>query len=103
MRAPLYTAGARRDLRHIARYIAHESGSQCVASHFIDSIYAQCARLAGLPGTLGQDRRELLEGLRSTPHRNYTIFFRYCGERFEVVRVISAKRDIPAMFGSDEA
>jgi toxin ParE1/3/4 len=45
---------------------------------------------------LGRPRDELEVGLRSSPWRDYVIFFRYADAEVVIVRVIHAKRDLPA-------
>lgn len=54
-----------------------------------------------LSGTLGRARPELRPDIRSFAFGNYTIFFRYLDDRFEVVNVLEGHRDFDAHFGSD--
>jgi antitoxin ParD1/3/4 len=56
------------------------------------------AILAELPGTMGRARSELMEGLRSIPHGNYVILFRYNGAVLEIVSIIEGHRDIEGLF-----
>ena len=47
---------------------------------------------------MGRARPELGDGLRSAPFESYVIFFRYVGERFEVVDILHGRRDVDALF-----
>jgi plasmid stabilization system protein ParE len=93
-----YLAPARRDLADIQRHLTKESGSVAISEAFVMRIRQKCQKLANLPGTLGQSRSELGDGLRSTAHRNYIIFFRYDDSTVQIVNVIEAHRDIAAHF-----
>ncbi|OGV70020.1 MAG: hypothetical protein A3K19_28665 [Lentisphaerae bacterium RIFOXYB12_FULL_65_16] len=86
---------ARADLIGIWAYIARHNPA--AADAFLDRLYAQCQQLAGVPG-LGRTRDELLPGLRSLPVARYVIFYRVTGEALEIARVLSAYRDIDALF-----
>jgi plasmid stabilization system protein ParE len=57
--------------------------------------------LAALPGTLGRARPELRPDIRSFAFGSYVIFFRYGGDRFEVVNIIEGHRDIVAYYEDD--
>jgi toxin ParE1/3/4 len=59
---------------------------------------AQCQKLASLPGEIGRPRLDLQDGMRSFPFRGYVIFFRYAGERFEVVAILESHRDVGSHF-----
>ena len=94
----VFTHAAQTDLTDIADYIERTSGSLEAAERFCDELVAKCQHLAGLPGVLGRPRPELLPNLRSTPHGNYLIFFRYVADTFEVVDILAAHRDIASYF-----
>lgn len=98
MRQLVYLASAQHDLTDILQYLTRESGSLAVGRAFVDRIRQQCAKLASLPGTLGQARPELRPDIRSTPFRGYVIFFRYEGDDFEVVNVLKGHRDVDVYF-----
>jgi toxin ParE1/3/4 len=56
---------------------------------------------------LGRARPELCQDIRSTPFKNYLIFFRYLPteadrEILEVVNVIESHRDLLAYFADDD-
>ena len=101
MRQLVYLAAARRDLADILEYITRESGSLTVGRGFVDLLRMQCRKLASLPVTLGRPRPELRPDIRSFPFKGYLIFFRYNGDRFEVVNVLEGHRDIDAYFHGD--
>ncbi|MGO8954706.1 MAG: type II toxin-antitoxin system RelE/ParE family toxin [Rhodomicrobium sp.] len=97
------TPAAQANLIEIASYIESASGSVDAAERFIGRLLAKCEELAASPARMGRQRPELLPGLRSTPFRNYVIFFRYAGLPeaevvFEVVNILERHRDIDAYF-----
>ena len=98
----VFTHAALADLTEIANYIENSSGSLATAERFTDGLVAQCEHLAGLPGTLGRPRAELLPDLRSTPHGNYVIFFRYVADTFEIVNILERHRDVTLIFKRDD-
>jgi len=102
VRRVVYLAAAKRDLVSIFEYITRESGSLATGQWFVGQLRQQCAKLALLPGTLGRARPELRPDIRSTPFKEYVIFFRYKGEVFEVVNVLEGHRDIKGHFRHDE-
>jgi toxin ParE1/3/4 len=67
---------ARDDLVDIAAYTARAGGDD-VAARFTGDIIAKCEHIAALAGLLGRARPELRPDMRSTPFKNYLIFFRY--------------------------
>lgn len=101
MKHLLILASARRDLTDIAYYIEENGGGPEATERFIDGMIGKCEQLADLGGTLGTDRGNLRPGLRSTPHGNYIIFFRYTDEAFEIVNVLRASRDVTRFYDAD--
>ncbi len=101
MRRLILTHAAIEDLASIMDYLTRESGGLRTGKTVTDKLVAQCKRLAELPGTLGRPRPELLPDLRSFPAGSYIIFFRYLPAAFEVVHILHARRDIPAVFQDD--
>ncbi len=98
MRRLLYSETARSDIRELQRYLTLESGSLKTAQRFIGQLKKRCEKLATLPGTLGRARPELQPDLRSIAHKSYVIFFRYSGDRIEIVSILNGLRDIDAFF-----
>lgn len=97
-----YSASAEADLNAIARHIAEQSGDRATGTAFTRRIRARCDRLALLPGVLGTARAELRADIRSTPFREYVIFFRYDGAALEVINVVDGRRDLQAHFGAED-
>ena len=93
-----YLAQAKTDLIRIKRYIARESGSNEVALRYTNKLRQQCRKLAELPGTMGRARPELMAGVRSFPHDNYIILFRYDDSLIEIISIIEGHRDIEELF-----
>lgn len=98
MRRLVYLASVRADLVDILTYIAGESGSIAVAQGFVAQLRERCRELASKPGTLGRARPELHPEIRSVAHKGYVIFFRYVGDRLEVVNILEGHRDVDCYF-----
>lgn len=98
-----FLASVRADLLAILTYFADESGSVAVGEAFVRKLRAKCHKLAALPSAIGRARPELRAGIRSFPCMGYVIFFRYVGDRFEVMNILEGHRDIDSHFsGKDE-
>ncbi len=93
-----YLEQAKIDLIRIKRYICRESGSNEVALRYTEKLREQCRKLAELPGTMGRARPELMAGVRSFPHHNYIILFRYSDSLIEIISIIEGHRDIEELF-----
>jgi plasmid stabilization system protein ParE len=74
VRRTTFLASVERDLLAVFTYIAEASVSIAIGERFVRQLRAHCHKLAGLPGTLGCARPELVPGLRSVAHSNYVIF-----------------------------
>ena len=86
---------AEQDLLDIWSYIARESPG--AADRFLDLIAQKLVVLAASP-EIGRRREELAPLLRSFPVGRYVIFYRAGEQGIEVTRVLSAYRDIEALF-----
>jgi len=53
----------------------------------------------GPAGLLGTPRPELGDEIRSTPHQGYVIFFRYVGDRIEIIAILHGRHDVERHFG----
>jgi len=80
------------------QFVARESDSIAVGERFVRELREKCHKLAALETTIGRDRSELQPGIRSFPYKNYVIFFRYIGARFEVVNILERHRDVETHF-----
>ena len=98
MRQLILLDSALADFTSILDYITRQSGNLAIGRAFVDRLRIQCEKLASLPGTLGRSRPELRPDIRSFAFKGYVIFFRYQGDRFEVVNVLEGHRDIIAYF-----
>jgi toxin ParE1/3/4 len=97
-----FSAAAKDDLDSIAEYIADKSGSRATAEGFARELRDKCRVLARASIEMGRPRTELRPDLRSHPHKNYVIFFRYVGDMLEIVNVLEGHRDMRAFFDSDQ-
>lgn len=86
---------AREDLLEIWLYIAADSPEN--ADTFLDRLYESAERLAQFP-ELGNQRFELAENVKSFPVGRYLLFYRSAQEGVELVRVLSAARDVKTFF-----
>ncbi len=86
---------ARDDLIDTWQYIALDSVEN--ADRFVDLIYDKCTELASMPG-MGRKRDGLIPGIRSFPVKRYVIFYRIRKNQVEIIRVLSAYRDLSAIF-----
>jgi plasmid stabilization system protein ParE len=89
---------ARRELRSLIQYIARESPAGARKTR--DAIFDGFRELAGRPG-LGHTRPDLtaLPVRFWTVTGRYTIVYRELSGAIEIVRVISAGRDVKAILG----
>lgn len=88
---------AERDLVDIWSFIAKDSPD--AADRFLDLLAEKCEMLAKWPEA-GRRREELAPRLRSFPVERYMIFYRQSEHGIEVVRVLSAYRDVGTLFRS---
>lgn len=101
MRRAIFLASVERDLVDLFTHIAEASASLSIARGYVGRLRGHCHHLAGLPGHLGRARPELMEGIRSAAFGSHVIFFRYVGDRFEVLNILHGHRDIETYFSGD--
>lgn len=99
-----YRVSAETDLRAAAQYLVGEGG-KALARRFTAAVRDGVARIADNPA-IGALRYALpagVPGLRAWPLRDfpYLIFYRDLSNRIEVLRILHAHRDIPALLRDD--
>ncbi len=82
---------AEADLVDIWLYIAEDQPVN--ADLFLDRLNESVIALAKTPG-MGVDRPDIAEEIKSFPVGNFVLFYRVKPSELELVRVISASRDI---------
>lgn len=87
-----YSAAAKEDLKEIARYIAKDKPT--AARQWVAKLREKC-RLAARHPEIGDERRDLGEGIRSTYVGIYIIFFRENNGTLEIVRVARGDQEFP--------
>jgi toxin ParE1/3/4 len=83
------------DLLETGSYLSQYS--QEASDKFLEEIMETCELLAAQPG-MGRKRDDLRLGLRSFGVKDYLVFYRVSGDELEVVRVVSGRRDLEALF-----
>ena len=86
---------AEADLDDLWLFVAQDDPLN--ADRFIDRIAQVCSLLGENP-LMGRSRPELVPDLRSFPVGNYLIFYQPLVDGIEIVRIISAARDVDALF-----
>ena len=86
---------AENDLLEIWLFIAEDSLQN--ADQYIDHIKTRCVNLSEFPD-IGRSREELAPGIQSFPIDNYILFYKIMDDGIDIVRVLNAARDIPALF-----
>ena len=87
-----YSAASKDDLKEIARFIAREK--PIAARQWVAKIREKCRLAANYPD-IGDDRRDLGEGIRSTYAGSYIIYFRKKNGTLEIVRVVRGDLEFP--------
>lgn len=91
----LRTEQAETDLEEIWWYIAQDSPYN--ADRFLESIEQKSILLSEFNG-MGENRDELIKGLKSFPVGSYLIFFFPLEDGIDIVRVLHGSRDIDTIF-----
>lgn len=87
---------ARTDLAEIWDHIAQDDPKRATA--FLREIEALFETLASQP-TMGRERSELAEGLRSFPIGRYVVYYLPWPDGVDVVRVLHSARDVARLIG----
>lgn len=86
---------AESDLIDIWLFIAEDQpiNADRFLDRFLDRLHEVAQSLAETPG-MGVNRPAIAEGLKSFPVGNYVLFYRVKPTQLELVRVLSASRDM---------
>ncbi len=87
-----YSASSKDDLKEIAGFIAKDK--PVAARQWVKKIREKC-RLATKHPEIGDDRRDLGEGIRSTYVGSYIIYFREKDGTLEIIRVVRGDLELP--------
>jgi toxin ParE1/3/4 len=88
---------AKADLAAMWHYVARESGSAEVADRLIDSVTARFLLLGRNPYIGRRRDDDLRPGLRSFAVGGYVILYRVADRDVLILRVVSGRRDLPAL------
>ncbi|MGB7248510.1 MAG: type II toxin-antitoxin system RelE/ParE family toxin [Phormidesmis sp.] len=86
---------ASQDLNEITDYFTEynlEAGER-----FLRAFNRKCGQLVVFPNS-GKSYAKIRPGLRGLPLEGYVIFYRLLDDGIEILRVISGRRDFPAVF-----
>ena len=92
----MYTAGAKRDLRNIFRYISEELLAPENAAGQTDRIMAAIRKLDTMPNRnrIYEEEPWHSRGLRFFPVDNYLVFYKMNDETVYIVRIMYRGRDV---------
>jgi len=85
---------AEADVSDIFDYTLGAHGSK-QAADYLSGLEEALAALVQQPG-LGRARPEIREGLHSIPYQHHVIFYRIMTDHLRIVRILHARRDLPA-------
>lgn len=94
MLTPIKAPQAEADLIDIWLYVAEDLPAN--ADRLLDRLNDTVQSLAETPG-MGVDRSSLSKGLKSFPVGNYIRYYRVKSSELELVRVLSASRDMDSL------
>lgn len=86
---------ASRDLNEIADYFAETSLE--AGERFFREFNRKCQQLVAFPNS-GKSYAEIRSDLRGLPLEGYVIFYRVLNDGIEILRVVSGRRNFPALF-----
>ena len=100
----VYTAGAKRDLRNIFRYISEELLAPENAAGQTDRIMAVIRKLVTMPNRnrLYEEEPWHSRGLRFFPVDNYLVFYKMNDETVYIVRIMYGGRDVHKQLSQTE-
>jgi len=86
---------ASRDLNEIADYFVQTNleAGEC----FFREFNRKCQQLTAFPNS-GKSYAEIRTDLRGLPIEGYVVFYRLLDDGIEILRVVSGRRNLPAIF-----
>lgn len=90
---------ASRDLNAIIDYFVEHNVE--AGERLLREFTKKCQNLTRFPN-LGKSYSHLREGLRGMPLNGYVIFYQMQADAVEVLRVVSGRRDLEALFTEEE-
>ncbi|MBX3427376.1 MAG: type II toxin-antitoxin system RelE/ParE family toxin [Pirellulales bacterium] len=91
------TPAAEQDLQEIALFIAVEQARPLAAERVVENLVAKCNEYAAHP-LIGEARPDLGLNIRCFPAQRWIVVYRPTSEGIEVMRILDAARDYPALF-----
>lgn len=89
---------ATQDINEIADYFA--ANNVRFGEQFFNDFNRKCKQLVAFPNS-GKSYDYIYSGLKGVPLSGYIIFYRVLEDGIEILRVISGRRDLPAVFQED--
>lgn len=86
---------ASQDLNEIADYFTENSLE--AGEKFFHAFNRKCLQLAAFPNS-GKSYAAIRPDLRGLSFEGYVIFYRLLNDGIEILRVVSGRRDFPALF-----
>ncbi len=88
----LYSEQAAEDLIDIWSYLDELNTN--AANKIIEQIKCECVKLSNFP-MLGQEREDIIKGIRHLPVFSYIVFYRIMDDYIEIIRVVHSARYLP--------
>lgn len=89
---------ASRDLNAIAEYFLSRNVE--AGEKLFQEFNRKCQNLANFP-SMGRSYSHIRSGLRGLPLDGYVILYRVTGSDVEILRVVSGRQDLEALFSTD--
>lgn len=86
---------ASQDLNEIADYFAENNLE--AGERFFQAFNRKCQQLVAFPN-IGKSYAEIRPDLRGLSLEGYVIFYRILEDSIEILRVVSGRRNLPALF-----
>ncbi|MUG92316.1 type II toxin-antitoxin system RelE/ParE family toxin [Scytonema sp. UIC 10036] len=99
MKQHIISPKANQDLEEIIDYFT--SRSIDAGEHFVNEFNKKCRNLANFPN-IGRSYADIKDYLRGVPLNGYIILYRVRDSGIEILRVVSAYRDLESLFVEDD-